>query len=95
MWTNIGSCVVHVSRQCARGQDSPLAPERDNRIAELEQELVGEDAALAGLKEGATLEQLQETLDRLRHLRGRVEQRQLESDDWAPGPSLAPWCGRR
>ena len=56
---------------------------RDDRVGELEGELVGEDAALAGLKEGATLEQLEVTLDRLRQLRDRAEQRQLEPEDWA------------
>lgn len=40
-------------------------------------------AALAGLKEGATREQLQDTLDRLRQLLHRAKQRQLEPDDWA------------
>jgi hypothetical protein len=40
-------------------------------------------AALAGLKEGATLEQLQDTLDRLRQVLDRAQQRQLEADDWA------------
>ena len=40
-------------------------------------------AALAGLKEGATREQLQDTLDRLRQVLHRAKQRQLEADDWA------------
>lgn len=40
-------------------------------------------AALAGLKEGATREQLQDTLDRLRQVLHRAKQRQLEPDDWA------------
>ena len=56
---------------------------RDDRVGELERELVGEDAALAGLQEGATLEQLEVTLDRLRQLRDRAKQRQLEPEDWA------------
>lgn len=40
-------------------------------------------AALAGLKEGATREQLQDTLDRLRQFLHQVDARQLEPDDWA------------
>ena len=50
---------------------------RDDRVGKLEL------AALAGLKEGATREQLQDTLDRLRQVLNRVDERQLESDDWA------------
>ena len=50
---------------------------RDDRIGELEL------SALAGLKEGATREQLQDTLDRLRQVLERTDQRQLEPDDWA------------
>lgn len=40
-------------------------------------------AALAGLKEGATREQLQDTLDRLRQVLSRAKHRRLEPDDWA------------
>jgi hypothetical protein len=47
-----------------------------DRIAEL----ACEDAELAN---GATLEQLGATLDKLRQLRHRVDQRQLEPDDWS------------
>jgi hypothetical protein len=50
---------------------------RDKRVVKLE------PAALAGLKEGATREQLQDTLTRLRQVLDRVDDRQLESDDWA------------
>jgi hypothetical protein len=50
---------------------------RDDQLGELEL------AALAGLKEGATLEQLQDTLDRLRQVLDRAKRRQLEPDDWA------------
>jgi hypothetical protein len=50
---------------------------RDNRVGKLEL------TALAGLKEGATREQLQDALDRLRQVLHRVDDRQLESDDWA------------
>jgi hypothetical protein len=50
---------------------------RDDQLGELEL------AALAGLKEGATLEQLQDTLDRLRQVLHRAKQRQLEPNDWA------------
>lgn len=50
---------------------------RDDQLGELEL------AALAGLKEGATREQLQDTLDRLREVLDRAKQRQLEPDDWA------------
>lgn len=55
---------------------------RDDRVGELEPQLVGVDAALAGLKEDATPEQLQETLDRLRQVLHRAKQRQLEPNDW-------------
>lgn len=51
---------------------------RDDRVVERL-----ELAALAGLKEGATREQLQDTLDRLRQVLHRAKQRQLEPDDWA------------
>ena len=47
---------------------------RDERIAERERELAREDAELAVLEV---------TLDRLRQLRDRIDQRQLELDDWA------------
>ena len=40
-------------------------------------------AALAGLKEGATSDQIQDTLDRLRQVLHRAKQRKLEPDDWA------------
>ena len=50
---------------------------RDDQLGELEL------AALAGLKEDATPEQLQDTLDRLRQVLHRAKQRQLEPDDWA------------
>ena len=50
---------------------------RDDQLGELEL------AALAGLKEGATREHLQNTLDRLRQVLHRAKQRQLEPDDWA------------
>jgi hypothetical protein len=56
---------------------------RDDRFGKLERELVDEDAALAGLKEEATLEQLEATLNRLRQVLQRAKQRQLEPDDWA------------
>jgi len=55
----------------------------DDRSGELEQQGVGEDAAVAGLKEGATLEQLEVALNRLRQVRDRAIQRQLEPEDWA------------
>ena len=50
---------------------------RDDQLGELEL------AALAGLKEDATPEQLQDTLDRLRQVLHRAKQQQLEPDDWA------------
>jgi len=56
---------------------------RDDQVGELERELVREDDALAGLKEDATLEQFEATLNRLRQVRERAKQRQLEPDDWA------------
>jgi ABC-type transporter Mla subunit MlaD len=49
----------------------------DDRVVKLEL------AALAGLKEGATREQLQDTLDRLRQFLHQVDARQFEPDDWA------------
>jgi hypothetical protein len=54
---------------------------RDDGIAELERELAREDADLA-TKDSATPAQLEVTLDRLRQLRRRIDQRQLEHDDW-------------
>lgn len=50
---------------------------RDDQLGELEL------TALAGLKEGATREQLQDTLDRLRQVRDRAKRQQLGPDDWA------------
>lgn len=50
---------------------------RDDRVGELEL------AALAGLKEGATREQLQDTVDRLRQILHRVDDHQLEPADCA------------
>ena len=50
---------------------------RDDQLGGLEL------AALAGLKEDATPEQLQDTLDRLRQVLHRAKQRRLEPDDWA------------
>ena len=64
---------------------------RDDQVAELARELAREDAELA-VKDGdvaavaaldATPEQLEVTLDRLRQLHHRIDQRQLEPDDWA------------
>jgi len=55
---------------------------RDDRVGELEPQLVGVDTVLAGLKENATPEQLQDMLDRLREVLHRAKQRQLEPDDW-------------
>ncbi len=49
---------------------------RDDRVGDVEL------AALAGLKEGATPEQLQDTVDRLRQILERTDQRQLEPEDW-------------
>ena len=56
---------------------------RDDRDGELEQELVREDDALAGLREDAPQEQFEATLNRLRQVRDRAMRRQLEPDDWA------------
>jgi hypothetical protein len=58
---------------------------RDPRIAELELEFARDDAdiALAKKDDAATLEQLEARLDRLRQLRDRIDQRQLEPEDWA------------
>lgn len=55
----------------------------EDRVGELAQELVGEDDPLAGLKEDATQEQFEATLNRLRQVRDRAEQGQLEVDDYA------------
>ena len=56
---------------------------RDDQFGKLERELVHEDAALAGLEEGATLEQIEATRNMLRQVCERAKQRQLEPDDWA------------
>jgi hypothetical protein len=56
---------------------------RDNGKAERERELALSDAELVVREEGATLEELTDSLDRLQQLLQRVEQRQLEPDDWA------------
>ena len=53
---------------------------RDDQVAELASELAREADELAN---GETLEQLEVTIDELRQLRQRVEQRQIEPDDWA------------
>jgi leucyl aminopeptidase (aminopeptidase T) len=68
------------------------ADRRDDRFGKLERELVYEDAALAGLKEDATWEQLQDWLDRLQQVLQRAKQRQLSSP--TTGLSSAP-CSRR
>lgn len=54
---------------------------RDDPVGELDQELVREDDPLAGLREGAPLEQFEATLNRLRQVLDRAEQRQLKPDD--------------
>jgi len=51
---------------------------RDDRV---EKRL--ELAALAGLKEDATWEQLQARVDRLRQVLQRAKRRELEPEDWA------------
>ena len=52
--------------------------ERDDRMGEVERELGGELG-----RDDAELAQIQATLERLRELRRRIGQRQLEPDDWA------------
>jgi hypothetical protein len=58
------------------------AKRRAHRRAKMERGIVRESMELAA-KEGETLEQLEDTLERLRQLYRRVEQQQLEPDDWA------------
>ena len=57
------------------------AKRRAQRRAKLKRGSVRESTELAA-KEGETPEQLEETLERLRELYRRVEQQQLEPDDW-------------
>jgi molybdopterin converting factor small subunit len=54
---------------------------RAQRRAKLKRGIGRENAELVA-KEGETLEQLEDTLERLRQLYRRVEQQQLEPDDW-------------
>jgi hypothetical protein len=58
------------------GDERSMPDSRNDRLGELEL------AALAGLKEDATLEQLQDWLDRLRQVLQRAKQRHLEPEDW-------------
>lgn len=58
------------------------AKRRAHRRAKLKRGVIRESTELAA-KEGETLEQLEDTLERLRQLYRRVEQQQLEPDDWA------------
>jgi hypothetical protein len=58
------------------------AKRRAHRRAKLKRGSVHESTELAA-KEGETLERLEDTLERLRQLYRRVEQQQLEPDDWA------------
>ncbi len=51
---------------------------RDGRIGELEREFARELG-----RDDAELARLEVMLDRLRQLRHRIDQRQLEPDDWA------------
>ena len=67
---------LSISTQIGDEHAVPADGRDDDRIAEL----ASENAELAN---GATLEQLAATLDKLRQLRHRVDQRQLEPDDWA------------
>jgi hypothetical protein len=50
----------------------------DDRIGEVKRELAGELG-----RDAAELAQIRLILDRLRQLRRRIGQRQLEPDDWA------------
>jgi hypothetical protein len=63
------------------------AKRRAHRRAKLKGRKVRESTGLAA-KEGETPEQLEDTLERLRQLYRRVEQQQLEPDDWALLASL-------
>jgi hypothetical protein len=58
------------------------AKRRSHRRAKPKRGSVRESTELAA-KEGETLEQIEDTLERLRQLYRRVEQQQLEPDDWA------------
>ena len=55
---------------------------RAQRRSKIKRGIARENAELVA-KEGETLEQLEDTLERLRQLYRRVEQQQLEPDDWA------------
>jgi hypothetical protein len=55
---------------------------RERRITELERQFAREQGGLA-LTDDATPEQLKATVERLRELGHRIEQRQLEPGDWA------------
>ena len=57
------------------------AKRRAQRRAKLKRGGVLESTEVAG-KEGETPEQLEDTLEKLRELYRRVEQQQLEPDDW-------------
>lgn len=55
---------------------------RERRTAELERQFARSATGLA-LTEDATPEQIEATVDRLRQLGKRIDQRQLEPGDWA------------
>ena len=57
------------------------AKRRAQRRAKLKRGGVLESTAVAA-KEGETPEQLEDTLEKLRELYRRVEQQELEADDW-------------
>ena len=57
------------------------AKRRAQRRAKLKRGSVRESTAVAA-KEGETPEQLEDTLEKLRELYRRVEQQELEADDW-------------
>lgn len=58
------------------------ANRRARRSAERKRRLASQDSVL-GLTDDATLEEIEATVARLRELWHRVDQRQLEPDDWA------------
>lgn len=56
---------------------------QDNERAERGRELALLDTEVVGTEDGATLEELNVSLDGLQQLLRRIDQRKLERDDWA------------
>lgn len=56
---------------------------QDNGRAERGRELALLDTEVVGTEDGATLEELNVSLDGLQQLLHRIDQRKIEQDDWA------------